>query len=586
MESDTHATIETAASRERFAWYGLLALALAPFVVGLIAVTFGDYHPVSDVALVELRVRDVFTGDVSLVGPYSRFGWNHPGPALFVGLAIPYVLTGQSSSALLAGALLFNAAAVTGIAVVARRRGGIVGTAWLLLVTSVLALALGGEVIRSPWNPYVTVLGFLLFCLLAWSVTDLDVWAAPFAVGLGSVIVQTHVSYALVVAVLGSAALAVAVVRTRRIDLARGGVAARSRLRRSVLASLVVAAVLWAAPVAEELTRDGNLSAIARFFTGDQSTAGFGVAIDTVSTGLAPWAAWLGASESINPFNGQLSSSGTPWFLVTLAALGAAAAFAVRRAPTGSAARLCGIAGLAIGVSLVAVARIVDGVLPYLVRWLWGVAALTAAAIGWAVWDSLSKATRRQSRRPLVGVLAVGLAGVALGGVVSAARADDPFANPVVAQLADQIVASDRIAAGATVVVTGMNPGVGLELERRGLDIVYPAADATRVGEHRIDALADVELLVVADGAVAEAVADATWEPVAFVDALSAAERAAAERLVRAHIEVQADLYEPGYLVVLSEQRVDEVADVDRGEVADAIEALKQRRFGVFLRPA
>jgi hypothetical protein len=114
-----------------------------------------------------------------LLGPYSRFGWFHPGPALYYLLAVPYRLTGGSSGSLAFAALSINAGAVLGITLIARRRGGLP----LLLITSVFVLllmrTLGAQFLRDPWNPFVTLLPFLLLLFVAWSIACADRWALP-----------------------------------------------------------------------------------------------------------------------------------------------------------------------------------------------------------------------------------------------------------------------------------------------------------------------------------------------------------------------------------------------------------------------
>ncbi|MFI5372597.1 MAG: hypothetical protein ACHQ52_13660, partial [Candidatus Eisenbacteria bacterium] len=104
-----------------------IGLALVPFVasaIALVAGVGGDYHPQADQALIEMQIRDIGHLPV-LLGPYSRFGWFHPGPALFYVLWLPYRLTGSSSASIQFAALVVNGAAVVGIALVARRRGGL-----------------------------------------------------------------------------------------------------------------------------------------------------------------------------------------------------------------------------------------------------------------------------------------------------------------------------------------------------------------------------------------------------------------------------------------------------------------------------
>ena len=50
------------------------------------------FYPVSDIALTELFTREAAHGRL-IVGPYSRFGWHHPGPTCFYLLA-PFYAAG------------------------------------------------------------------------------------------------------------------------------------------------------------------------------------------------------------------------------------------------------------------------------------------------------------------------------------------------------------------------------------------------------------------------------------------------------------------------------------------------------------
>src|SRR5690242_6719515 len=88
------------------------ALAVAAFAVPVSAVvilaTTHRWYPASDQAIIELRTWDVGSTASPLVGPFSRLGWNHPGPLLFWALAIPYRLLGASSSGLLLSAAIIN----------------------------------------------------------------------------------------------------------------------------------------------------------------------------------------------------------------------------------------------------------------------------------------------------------------------------------------------------------------------------------------------------------------------------------------------------------------------------------------------
>ena len=81
-----------------------------------------------DYALLEMGARSALHG-VQRVGPYSRFGWDHPGPATFYWSAPFYALSGQRPEGLGVAALVSNIAAVAAIVVVARRAAGVVA-AW------------------------------------------------------------------------------------------------------------------------------------------------------------------------------------------------------------------------------------------------------------------------------------------------------------------------------------------------------------------------------------------------------------------------------------------------------------------------
>src|SRR3954452_2495683 len=128
-----------------------VAITLLPLLVAaiaLIVVVRGDYLPSSDHALTEMHVRDVGHHPV-LVGLYSRDDWSHPGPMLFYVLAPFHWLTGGSAIGLGLGALCINAASITGMAMVARRRGGTALMVSTLLVVALVMRTLGAEFLRD-----------------------------------------------------------------------------------------------------------------------------------------------------------------------------------------------------------------------------------------------------------------------------------------------------------------------------------------------------------------------------------------------------------------------------------------------------
>ena len=130
-------------------------LALASIAI-LVARGGRPVTPVSDTAVIESYTLYASRAQL-LVGPYSRYGWHHPGPLYFYLLAPVYALAGSSTPGLSAGALLINVAASVFLAwVMVRSNGG-----WLaVLVTTTMTVYVwrAAPLLVSPWNPHVVVL--------------------------------------------------------------------------------------------------------------------------------------------------------------------------------------------------------------------------------------------------------------------------------------------------------------------------------------------------------------------------------------------------------------------------------------------
>src|SRR5438552_2936757 len=195
-------------------------LTLAPLAVSAI-VALGQgrkQFPTADWALIEMRTRDV-GHHVVLTGLYSRTNWDHPGPALFYLLAVPYRLSGANPGGINVGALLINGAAIAGMAAIARRLGGPPLALLTLLGAGLLVRSLGPDVVRDAWVPYIATLAYGLLLFLTWAMTCGERWALPVAAGVGSFLVQTHVEYFLLAAPLVVAGGAWMIVTTRRRHL-------------------------------------------------------------------------------------------------------------------------------------------------------------------------------------------------------------------------------------------------------------------------------------------------------------------------------------------------------------------------------
>src|ERR687894_322925 len=225
-----------------------VSLAVVPLVVSAAALLVGqgNYVAIGDLAGTELITRDVGRHLVKL-GPYSRDGWHHPGPALYYVLAVPYRLLGSTASALDAGAPLVF---VT------------------LLGCALLLRTMGPDDLRLPWNPYITVLPYGLLVFLTWAMTCRERWALPAAVGVASFTAQTHIGYVALALPLVAVAVIWLVAATaagaRRDD--DPGPGWRGLLVPG-LTALGIGVAMWLPPVVEEVRGNpGNLSAAMRWF--------------------------------------------------------------------------------------------------------------------------------------------------------------------------------------------------------------------------------------------------------------------------------------------------------------------------------
>lgn len=472
------------AVRTRRRWWGgsrygrlVLAAAFLPFLAPVVAVVRqlgGGYAPAGDLAGIEVAVRDVGRHSV-LLGAYSRFGWHHPGPLLFFWLAGPYRLLGSSSAALELVALLTNLACMLGCALLVRRRVGVAGMLWALLVLAVYLHVLEPSFLRNFWNPFLPLLPFLLYALLCWSAVEGDRWAVPAAAGLASFCIQAHVGYTVgVVAVAVAAAAAAAVRYFLRAE-------ARPTLPgRQLGVTVVVLALLWAPPLAQELSgHPGNLTLLARYFARQHPDWSLWEGWRQVGTAVGRLPAAV-AGITTRPGHEAPPTLPTGCDVAGAAVLLGGAVRAARRRD-GVRLRLLGLATVLAGAGAFAVSRVVGPLFPYLVQWLWAVGVLVWVAAGASLLAE-SAALPRVLRLVGAGAALLALVGWASVDAVAAARSE-PEAVPDAIPLTRAVVSWLGLQRGETVEVApagtvhpsllGTLEGVGavyLQLERQGVD--------------------------------------------------------------------------------------------------------------------
>lgn len=467
--------------RRHVAVAALVLVALAPFLVAIVTRAGRDYMPVGDIALMDLRVRDVGGQDTPLVGVYSRFGWNHPGPAAYYLVAPLSILAGGPAWATLVGHVIFQAAVVGAIAVVAWRSGGLSRLLAALAIVGLAFGAMGPSMVLEAWNPNVAYPTFVLFVLLAWILSDGTPRVLPAVALVGTILVQSHLGYLPLV----GAATVVAL-----ILCARAG-QGWSAFRRPTAWTLGTLAVLWAPPLLHEVLHPSNVRALARAQTDpSEPLLGLSDAAGVLAEEFRVPPPWLGGEHRLDEFTSTVLPTSAWWLLVPLGLL-IVAALATRRRSTRGSAELLALTATLLVVGMVSIARVVGGAERYVFYWRVPLALLVVFVAGWAVWLAAGLDEHLRARR----VAGAGLAAIVVAASttlsVRIAQVDDMSdAEP----LAHEAVASARSALpdGRPVLVRAAGVGfLGIErtvineLDRRGAHVFTDEEFGFMVGDAR-----------------------------------------------------------------------------------------------------
>jgi hypothetical protein len=352
--------------------------------------------------------------------------------------------------------------------------------------------------------------------------------------------------------------------------------------RRSWIAAVVVAAVLWLPPIAQQLFGDeGNLAAIVRHFRQPgEPAAGWRVGWGIMGTELGIPGAWLAGGEL-----GLLevrTSSVLPALL--LLAVTVTLGLLARQRGASSAGRLALIALAASAIGVLSGSRITGLVAAYLVRWWWVIAAVVWLSIMWSAWSLLADGRVRRAAAVVSCGALVALSAVMVGRAISA---DVPNARDSLAigQLSDELIA--ELDDGASTYVVdwtdardwgAVGAGVFLDLDRRGLPVMAAARHALTHGAWRTAAPGAGDGLLIIMGAddlargdapPAGAVVVARYEP------LTVEERARVDDL---RDEIGAELGEPSWDETLVDTRFGRQVLADRGVPARLVDELASLR--------
>jgi hypothetical protein len=550
---------------------GLLALIGLPLVVAAIALRRPHWFPVLDLAMTELRLRDVGTRHTPLIGLPGRIGpslaeqGSHPGPLSFYLLTPVYRVFGSTAWAMQAATAVLNLVALGVALLIAGRRGGrrlVLGVAAL---AALLISGYGVATLTEPWNPYMPLLWWLVLLLAVWSVTCRDVVMLPVAVFAGSLCAQTHVPYVALALGVGVVAVVAAALAWQR---GPAGSDVRRRVVRWSAVALVLGVVLWTPPLVDQAINDpGNLRRIYDHMatpTEDPVGPRQGIELALVHLNVFHFVTGdSGADGSLVDASSDPDGSIVPGLAVL--AMWAAAAVTAARIRHQALMRLHLVIAAGLVLGAVSMSRIFGKVWFYLMQWAWGVAALLILAVAWTAFAAVSPRLSADRRRRLVGAGTAGLLAVALSATavttVAALDVDPPAPNlsSTLGQVLPPTVAALERGEGAATgrdgryVVTWSDAfyfgsqgyGVVSELERAGFEAAAAPPWHVPITGHRVVEPAETTAVVhLATGLFVErwrAVPGAA--EVAYVEPRSPAEL---DEYSRLRSEVVADLRADG----------------------------------------
>jgi hypothetical protein len=410
----------------RHTWL-LWTVATVPVVVATVRALARGWMPMGDNAYFSIRARDVLTEHHPLLGAWSSgsvavgIDVNNLGPLQLDLLALPVRVDWMAGTAV--GVAAVNLAALAIAAFAARRVAGTEGALVVALAAAGLVWSLG-ELVYEPRQHHALVLPWLAYLVLVWAMVAGDRRSLPWAVAVGSLVLQTHLTYALLVPALGVlGAVGLALAGHRRRQATEGPEEPRDPehldeaepwpWRTAIAVTATVAVLAWLQPVVDQVAGRGNLGNVWRASRAGEDTAGLVHGIRSVASVAGTPLRWLPPSfREFDPTAGLPGTAGAVAALVVVALVLLATALLARRRDDRAVLAAAVTAGVALAAAVVASAGQTTGGPFGLVagnhRYLWPIAALAWAVpvLATARWV----AATTPGRRPVVVALAAAVA--------------------------------------------------------------------------------------------------------------------------------------------------------------------------------
>jgi hypothetical protein len=464
----------------------LTFLMLTPCVVAIASLAGRSWWPVDDFAIIDLRVRDVWSLRTPLTGLYSRPGWNHPGPLMFWLMSLVSLPSHAAPWATRIGGALLQGVALGWLAWLAWRRGLRVLLAAAVVTAATYHFA-GPLLLREPWNPNVPIAFFTLFLFLAWFVATGSFRLLIAMVLVGSFAVQTHVSYTLLV--IGGFAWAIG---CTLVD-ARREHRTPPQWRSTVLVSALVGMLCWSAPAVDVMVHPpGNLGKIGAYFVaGHHKHVGLGSATRIMASEFRILPPWAGGREPMALFSGQLLGAPAFWLLGAALLLGCGA-LAARVTGSRDDRRLLGLATLMLVVGIAAISG-ADQARGYTFGWRPVIAVFVVVASVWSISSLVGPRLpgRVRAACPAIAVGAVAWAFISLSVAIPSAgfgalTHDEPAMHLVALQIDRAGLPHGTVLVRSTGEdLRSLYDGVIDQLDRRGVDVRVDSPFGRVFGDRR-----------------------------------------------------------------------------------------------------
>ncbi len=396
---------------------------VSPLVLAGVLLLWRPWVPVLDMAMTELRVRDVGGPHTPLIGLPGRIGdfpdqGSHPGPWSFYLVAPFYRLVGATAWGMEFASIIVNAVSLTALIMLGRRRFGTRGTLVFAAMAAVAVRGYGLTVLSHPWNPYFPVLLWLVALVAAWFVIGGDHDLAVVVVITSTIAAQTHVPYLVNAIVLNALVLGWMCWLLWR---ARSGPDAGPV--RPAVAMIGLGGLLWVPPVIQQLGGEsGNITKLLRHFATapPEDPIGIRAGLELLTQHLDVVALARGLLVDDDAFVGRAGQAGSlsAVGLVVLVLWSIAFVVAARRRHHDLLALHVVIAAM-LASGWFSMSRIFGKVWFYLTLWMSGIAVLVVLSLVWTAWLLLVEyRTRRTERRPGARWIGISSVAVAMGMIV------------------------------------------------------------------------------------------------------------------------------------------------------------------------